>query len=135
MITVTPATAARRLLAPDWAAATISQLRSTLGFSKEVANRTQIFPADPWHRVVVHNIPLRDVQEGPKGSWFEQNRASMQSDWDEFNPLAHSQAGYCSKAIWWPISNHVTDEELKAKGSISMRIAFDISNTPVVCYR
>ena len=53
-------------------------------------------------------------------SRFEQNGASIRSDWNEFNPLAHSQAGYFSKATQ---SLFLEEEELKAKGSISMCIS------------
>ena len=37
----------------------------------------QYLPADPWHRVVIHNIPLHDFQEGPKESWCKQNGNSI----------------------------------------------------------
>jgi hypothetical protein len=60
-LTVTLANTVQRILAPDRAAATISSLRNFLGFSEKVAQNTT-----PWHRVVIQNISLRDVQEGPK---------------------------------------------------------------------
>lgn len=78
VLSVTPAISAQHILTSDWAATTISCLRDSLGFSERVAQTTKIYPADPWHRAVIHNIPLRDVQQGPKGtgSWWEQNSAT-----------------------------------------------------------
>ena len=125
VLTVTPAISAQHILVSDWAAATISSLRDSLGFSEKVAQSAKIYPADPWHRVVIHNVPLRDVQKGPKGSWWEQNTASMMADWHEDNPLSHSMAVHCRNATKFLIPTNVSENVLKAKGSISMCIAFD----------
>lgn len=78
MLTVTPATAAKHVLAPDWAASMISCLRDSLELSEEVARTTQIYPSNPRHCVVIHNIPLRDAQQDPEGtSWWKQNLRSI----------------------------------------------------------
>ena len=127
VLTTTPAASTRQILTSDLTTATIACLREHLGISEEGSQRTRIYPADPWHRVVIHNIPLRDLQKipGPHGSWWVQNKDSIRSDWKEYNPLSRSAAFYCTKAVRYLIPDHITEEALKAKGTVSMCIAFD----------
>jgi hypothetical protein len=125
VLTVTPAFAVQRVLAPDGAAATISRLRTLLGFSEQVLRCILVCTADPWHQVVIHNVPFRDVQEGPEGSWFRQNSKSIFSDWKEYNPLACCAANQCARASRFLIPKNISDEELMAKGSVSVCVAFN----------
>ena len=104
---------------------TISCLQDSLGFSEEVAQTTRIYPADPWHRVVIHNIPLRDVQEGPKGSWWKQNSDSIVADWHEYNPISRSVPNHCARGMRWLVSNRISNDELRSKGHLSVCVAFD----------
>jgi hypothetical protein len=127
VLTTTPATSTKQILASDMTTATISCLREHLGLSEEGESEHRIYPADPWHRVVIHNISFCDVQKipGPKGSWWEQNKKSIESEWREYNPVSRSAALPCSKALRYLIPDLVTEEVLKAKGTVSMCIAFD----------
>ena len=74
---------------------------------------------------MIHNIPLRDVQQDPSGNWWDKNRMSAVNDWKVFNPPACSAATQCSKAIHYLIPDLIMEKDLRAKGSVSMCIAFD----------
>ena len=125
VLTITPASSTKHILASDLTAAIISHLRGPLGLSEKAVKATRIYPADAWHRLVVHNIPLRDFQQGPEWSWWDQNNKSIVSDWKEYNPLVRSAALQCSKALRFLVPDNFTEESLKQKGTVSMCIAFD----------
>jgi len=125
VLAVIPAVSTKDILSSDLTSAMISCLRDCLDLSETSAQMTRIYPADPWHRVVINNIPLRDVQQGPEGSWFEQNSKSIISDWEEFNPLARSVAVHCKTSSRYLVPKTTPPENLRAKGSVSMCIAFD----------
>jgi hypothetical protein len=127
VLTVTPSTSAKLVLSTNWAAATIARLQEPLGLSKREALNSRIYPADPWHRVVVHNIPLIDAQEGPNGpwSWWHQNGVSILRDWKEYNPLSRSVAPQYGKAFRFLVPKRVLEVSLKTKGTVSWCLAFD----------
>jgi hypothetical protein len=115
---VTPAFSAKDILTPHWTAATICRLHDVIGFSNKVEKSIRILPADPWH--LIHNIPLREVQEGQEGNWLDQNSRSIMSDWKELNPISYSVAVE-SKIT----SRYLNPMVIPDKGFISMCIAFD----------
>ena len=128
VLTFTPASSARRFLSPILGTSLIACLRHTLGFSDKVAMDIHIYTTDPWHRVVIHGIPLRDAQEDPEGhgpDWWEQNINSIFSDWKECNPLSLSAALRCRDAARLLISDATPTEELRAKGTTALCVAFD----------
>ena len=128
VLTFTPASSARRFLSPILGTSLIACLRYILGFSDKVAMDTHIYTTDPWHRVVIHGIPFRDAQEDPEGhgpDWWEQNINSIFSDWKECNPLSLSAALRCRDAARLLISDATPTEELRAKGTTALCVAFD----------
>jgi hypothetical protein len=125
LLSITPPDTAYRLLSPaDGAADTISFLCHSLGLSEEVARRTSIYTANTLHRIVVRDIPLRDAQEGLQESLLDQNIKSIRSDWEEYNSLARFESNRGRRAFRVLVSNRTSMEELKAKGSVSILLAF-----------
>ena len=124
VLTVTPAVATKDILASDCTSATIGCLRDCLDFSETAAQHTRIYSADPWHRVVIQNITLRDIQPGLEediDSWYSQKSDGIISDWEELNPLARSVAVHCKITARFLTRRG----DIKAKGSTSLCIAFD----------
>ena len=68
VLTVVPTFATKGILVSDWTSrlATIGCLRDCLGLSETATKSTRIYPADPWHRVVIQNIPLRNDLQDPE---------------------------------------------------------------------
>ena len=107
-------------------------LYQCLGLSKTATPDTRICPADPWHRVVIQDIPLcGDPQEPEEDqdpdeiltNWLDQNH-SIAADWEQLNPLERSIPIHC-KATTRYLSPAGGLKAVKAKRSISMCVAFD----------
>jgi hypothetical protein len=126
VLSVTPAIAAKHVLSPKGASDTISLLRDSLGLNERVARTAKIYPADPWHRVVIHNIPLLHDVPGPKDSdWWDKNRDSIEANWRDDNPLSHAMPAHCMIASKFLFPDSFTADDLVRKGSVSWCIAFD----------
>jgi hypothetical protein len=120
-LTATLANTVRRILVPDWAAATTSSLRNFLGFSEKVAK----YPTR--YRVAIYGIPLRDVQEESYWSYWQHNSNSIISDWNEYNPLSRSVIQHHA-ATRFLLPRDVSHTFIKTKGTVSYLVSFDNVN-------
>ncbi|PPQ88098.1 hypothetical protein CVT25_014396 [Psilocybe cyanescens] len=123
ILTVTPPSAVASVLR-EHQSSIISCLRNALEIPDD--NPVLMYPDRPWHRVVIHKIPLNPKGRkdgGYAGNGWDDYLETIHREWTEYNPVAKFVPTFARERLLVPKS--APFEVLKARESISLCVAFE----------
>ncbi|PPQ81730.1 hypothetical protein CVT25_013620 [Psilocybe cyanescens] len=123
ILTVTPPSAVASVLR-EHQSSIISCLRNALEIPDD--NPILMYPDRPWHRVVIHKIPLNPKGRkdgGYAGNGWDDYLETIHREWTEYNPVAKFVPTFARERLLVPKSAPI--EVLKARESISLCVAFE----------